>query len=69
MTQNQKRYRDSCKAYKPGDDKCQFFCGRMDKDPEPWCYNPIVVDQDEWDRIDKALREFVEKSGSGGEKK
>lgn len=67
---SQKRYRDSCKGYRVGDDKCRFFCGVEGKDREPWCYNigPMDIDQEEWERIDAALREFAEKSRAGGGK-
>ena len=35
-------YRMNCINYKPGEEKCRYLCGKIDKDPEPGCYNPMI---------------------------
>ena len=52
-------YRNNCVNYKPGDDKCRYLCGTINKDPEPLCYTPMIKDLEEWDRMDQVLKEFA----------
>lgn len=55
-----KRYRHNCKMYKAGDDKCRYLCPER-SEPEPVCYEPLVVHDEEWHRMDKVLREFAKR--------
>ena len=60
MNKRQNRYKDNCKQYKLGEEKCRYLCcGIIGKDQEPLCYNPMIKDVEKWDRIDAALREFA----------
>lgn len=56
----------NCINYKPGEDKCRYLCGKIDKDPEPGCYNPLIRDLKEWNRVDRLFRECAEERGDAG---
>ncbi len=51
-------WRSNCTTYVPGSDKCRFLCGDMEGE-EPLCYNPLIMDIEEWDRIDRVLEEYA----------
>ncbi len=52
-------YRMNCINYKPGEEKCRYLCGKIDEDPEPACYSPMIKDVPEWNRVDAAVEKLA----------
>ena len=52
-------YKMNCINYKPGEEKCRYLCGKIAEDPEPECYNPMIKDVPEWNRVDAAVRKLA----------